>query len=210
MSPGLPRVPHGLRGLKVVTPIAAAAVLLPAIAAAWTPGPATLAVLAQGQAWSEVLPDTDGAAMIHAAVDIPASPSVVWAVMTDCRMAARLVRNVTLCRVLQTGPGGRWDTREQVTKGNLFIPTIRNVYRSDYEPHARIRFHRVDGDLRIEEGEWRLESLNGGAGTRVIYVNRVAARIVAPPAMVREGMRKDTPKVLMNLRRESVAAANAG
>ena len=47
-----------------------------------------------------------------------------------------------------------------------------------------------------------------GAGTRVIYVNLVAANILAAPAsLVREGMRKDTAKVLVNLRRESLAVA---
>jgi len=66
-----------------------------------------------------------------------------------------------------------------------------------------IRFHKVGGDLPIEEGEWRLLALNGGAGTRVIYINRVAANISAPAALVRIGIRHDTSKVLVNLRRES-------
>jgi uncharacterized protein YndB with AHSA1/START domain len=182
-----------------------AALLLAGRAEAWSPGAAAVKTLAEGQAWAEVLPDSDGAAMIHGAVDIAAPPALVWAIMTDCRMAARLVKTVTRCAVLQRGPG--WDVREQVTRGNLIVPTIRNVYRSDYEPLTRIRFRRIDGDLRIEEGEWRLEPIAGGAGTRVIYVNRVAARIAAPAALVREGMRRDTPKVLMNLSRECAARA---
>ena len=61
-------------------------------------------------------------------------------------------------------------------------------------------------DLKVEEGEWRFEPLNGGRGTRVIYVNRIAANIMAPAMLVREGLRNDTPKVLMNLKRECMAA----
>ena len=68
----------------------------------------------------------------------------------------------------------------------------------------------MGGDLKVEDGEWRLEPLNGGRGARVIYVNRIAANILAPAALVRAGLKNDTPKVLLNLRRESMAARGAG
>jgi hypothetical protein len=128
--------------------------------------------------------------------------------MTDCRLASKLVVTVTSCKVLQSDPNARWDVREQVTRGGLFFPSIHNVFRSDYQPYSLIRFHRLSGDLKIEEGEWRLEPLAGGAGTRVTYINRVAVNLFAPAFMVRAGIKRDTPKVLMNLRRESVAVAH--
>jgi hypothetical protein len=43
----------------------------------------------------------------------------------------------------------------------------------------------------------------------VIYINRVKANILVPAVMVRAGLRGSTPKVLMNLKRESQAAAAA-
>ena len=178
----------------------------PGPALAWVPGLDAQRALAHGQAWAEVLPDAQGAGLIHAAIDIAAPPRVVWATMTDCKMAARLVTTVSSCKVVQGDQARGWDVREQVTRGGLFLPAIRNVFRSDYQPYSLIRFRRVAGDLRIEEGEWRLQPMSGGAGTRVIYVNRVAADIPAPAFLVRAGMKRDTPKVLMNLRRESVAA----
>jgi hypothetical protein len=177
---------------------------------AWAPDPRVERTLAQGQAWAEVLPDTDGAGLIHAAIDIAAPPRTVWSVMTDCRLAARLVISITSCKVLQSDPQARWDIREQVTRGGLFFPALRNVYRSDYEPYSLIRFHRLSGDFRIEEGEWRLEPLAGGVATRVIYVNRVAVNLFAPAFIVRAGIKNDTPKVLLNLRRESLAAVRQG
>jgi hypothetical protein len=194
--------------LGLTIAVALSAVTGPALSSpAWSPDSGVEHALVQGQAWAEVLPDTDGAGVIHGAIDIAAPPKTVWAVMTDCRLAARLVISVTSCKVLQTDPRARWDVREQVTRGGLFLPSIRNVYRSDYQPYSVIRFHRLAGDLRIEEGEWRLEPLDGGAGTRVIYVNRVAANLFAPAFLVRAGIKRDTPKVLRNLRRESVAAS---
>lgn len=161
--------------------------------------------LKAGLPWITVTLDKDSeAALIHAAIDIPAPAERIWKAMTDCRYAARLVTNVTRCRVLSQGAG--WDVREHVTAGNMFLPTIRNVFRSDYEPYRRIRFQRVDGDLKAMQGEWGLTALNEGRWTRVTYENRLSARILAPAAMVRAGLRKDTPKVLVNLRNVSTGA----
>ena len=169
-------------------------------ASAWSPTAEAVAALATGKPWVSVTVDPSSeAAIIHAAIDIPAPPQKVWTTMIDCRNAARMVANVTRCQILSQGPG--WDVREHVTRGGPLIPSIRNVFRSDYEPYRRIRFHRVEGDLRTMEGAWGLIPLNGGRGTRVTYENRLSVRIFAPPALIRAGLRKDTPKVLENLRR---------
>ena len=159
-----------------------------------------VATLATGRPWVSVTVDpASEAALIRAAIDIPAPPQLVWTTMIDCRNAARMVTNVSRCQILSQGAG--WDVREHVTRGGPLIPSIRNVFRSDYEPYRRIRFHRVDGDLKTMEGEWGLIPLNGGKGTRVTYENRLSVRIFAPPALIRAGLRKDTPRVLENLRR---------
>ncbi|MEO7026269.1 MAG: SRPBCC family protein [Caulobacteraceae bacterium] len=172
--------------------------------------PAARSALARGQAWADVAPGADGAGLIRAMVDIAAPPRLVWRVMTDCAYAARLVSTVTSCRVLKSDPAGAWDIREQVTRGGLFFPPMRNVFRSDYRPYSEIRFHRVAGDLKIEEGFWRLDPLPGGAGTRVSYVNRVAANLIAPAFVVRMGMKQSTPKVMMNLKRTCQALVAGG
>jgi len=174
----------------------------------WEPPRDVQRQLLGGKAWADVLPDTDGAWLVHAAIDIPAPPKTVWAVMTDCRFAARLVTTLTSCKILSGGPDKGWDVREQVTRGNVFLPEIHNILRTDYQPFTVIRFHRAGGNLKAEDGQWRLEPLNGGAGARVIYVNRVAVNILAPAFMVRAGMKRDTPKVLINLKRESLALKN--
>ena len=182
----------------------------PVAAGAWTPDPKLQRQLSQGLAWADVQPSADGAGLIHAAVDIDAPPRTVWAVMTDCRMASRLISSVTSCRVVQGDQRTGWDVREHVTKANFFVPEMHNVFRSDYQPYSLIRFHRLSGDLRIEEGEWRLEPIKGGAGTEVIYVNRIAANLFAPAFLVRASLKRDTPKALLNLRREAMGAVRRG
>jgi hypothetical protein len=184
----------------------AAVLLIATCAAAWEPDGAAQAAMRTNGAWAEVEALPQGVGLIHGAVDIAAPPRLVWRIMTDCRETPKLITSADPCRVLSADPAGAWDVREQVTHGDWIVPTIHNVYRSDYQPFSLIRFHRVGGDLKVEDGEWRLEALDGGRETRVIYTNRIAANILAPGALVREGLRRDTPKVLLNLRRECLAA----
>lgn len=196
--------------MKTHLAIAAAltSLVFPPAARAWAPTAEATRALAAGKPWSEVSPAPDGAGLIHAAIEIPAPPQLVWSIMNDCRLLNRLITTAISCRILQgDADHGGWDVRETVTKGNFFIPTIHNVYRSEYQPYTLIRFRKAGGDLKVEEGEWRLEPINGGAGTRVIYENLVAANIMAPAPLVREGMRRDTAKVLVNLRQVSVSMA---
>jgi hypothetical protein len=197
----------GVRASPVFSILVAVAVLAATRAMAWEPGTDAQPTLRAGGAYADVDAEPEGVGLIHGVVDIPAPPRVVWRVMTDCRETPKLIASAAPCRVLSSGPG--WDVREQVTRGGLFVPTIHNIYHSDYQPFTLIRFHKVGGDLKVEDGEWRLEPLNGGRATRVIYINRIAANILAPAALVRAGLRNDTPKVLMNLRRESMAARGA-
>jgi hypothetical protein len=189
--------------VKFVLTIAAAlgGLLAAPLARAWAPAGQDMRVLGAGQPVSEVMAADGGAGLIHAAIDIPAPARTVWMVMNDCRFIKRLITSALSCRIVQgdaehTG----WDIKETVTKGNFLIPSIHNVYRSDYQPYSLIRFRKAGGDLKVEEGVWRLVSINNGAGTRVIYENLVAADLMLPAGLVREGMRRDTAKVLANLR----------
>lgn len=156
--------------------------------------------LRAGQPWISVTLAPDGqSALIRAAIDIPSAPGPIWRAMTDCEANKAMIRSLAGCRVLRSGQG--WDIREHVTRGGPLLPSFRYVVRSDYEPQRRIRFRRLEGDVKVMEGEWVLTALDGGRATRVSYENRLAAPILAPPILVRAGLRRDTPKVLENLRR---------
>jgi uncharacterized protein YndB with AHSA1/START domain len=169
--------------------------------------PKAQAALARGEAFAEVTPDPDGVSgRVRAVVDIDAPPDLVWRVMTDCATAGKMITNLASCRILSGDHRRGWDVREHVTRKSLFFPKMRIVFRSDYEPVSRIRFRLIEGDLKVEQGEWRLQALKGGAATRVFYDNRLAVDWAVPKALMREALRKDTPKVLVNLRGACEAA----
>jgi hypothetical protein len=144
------------------------------------------------------------AADVTASIDIAAPPPIVYAVMLDCSLALRIVSGLESCRVLERSADGAWDVREHIISINILLPRIRNVFRSDYDRDRRIRFRRVDGDLRASEGEWRLQPLAAGTATRVTYRSRVALSAPVPGLLVRAAIRYDVPSTLVALRRESM------
>ena len=154
----------------------------------------------------EVLADTKGASGdIRAQVDIAATPATVWRVLIDCAQVPHLMVGAKTCKVLQHDPAGRWDVREQISSGGL-LPAIRTVMRSDYDAPRSVHFHRVDGDLKVLEGSWRLEPLDSGLRTRVSYDSRVAAPFGIPAFVARSVLRGDMPKTMNNLRNACEAA----
>ncbi len=168
---------------------------------------ATAALAAAEQPSVQVAAGADGASqVVRGSVDIAAPPSVVWRMITDPEEAARLFVNIRSTRVLRRDPAGRWDVREQISKGGV-MPSVRTVVRSDYAPPFSVRFHCIDGDIKQLDGEWRLTPLDGGARTRLSYENRLTSPFPAPGAMVRSALRRDTPRTLANLRDASEAEA---
>jgi uncharacterized protein YndB with AHSA1/START domain len=194
-----------VQGLAVRLLLLMLALATPAFA--WEPDATALEVLRRSEPFVEVMSEPGRASgLIHGAIEIAAPPERVWRTMTDCQLAPRMVARLKTCRILERDPAGHWDVREHVSRTG-FLPPVRNVIRSDYEPPRRLRFHRVGGDLEVFEGEWRLVSLNGGARTRVVYENRAAFPFAVPRALGRMALRHDVPLALEALRRESLAAA---
>ncbi len=169
-------------------------------AGAWTP--AQTATLAAGHPVVELAPTPDGdATRIHAAVDIAAPAQRIWSVMTDCAREVRFVPGLKSCRVLERGPAGRWDVREHEISWVWFLPRIRSVFRADYDPPKRLRFHRISGTLTRNEGEWRLTAAPKG-GTRVSYDAVVGVSVPVPDFMVESALKRDIATVLRQLKQE--------
>ena len=190
--------------MRFLTVFAVVALLAPRVARADIAiGSAEEARLAAGDVLVDVhIDDAQDAAAVSAVADITAAPQAVWAVMTDCDRAPRFVPDLVSCRVLERDPSGAWDVREHIIDWTWLLPNIRNVFRSDYEPPHRLRFKRVDGDLRLSEGEWRLEPLNGGSATRVYYSALLSPNSWIPASLALSSVRNDVPKIMRALRRE--------
>lgn len=146
--------------------------------------------------------DAENVARVSAVIDIAASPQAVWDVMIDCARAPKFVPDLVSCRILERDPAGSWDVREHIIDWAWFLPNIRNVFRSDYEPPYVLKFKRVDGDMERSEGEWKLEPLSGGAATRLSYSALLLPKSWIPPSMALSSVRSDVPEILKAVRRE--------
>jgi hypothetical protein len=193
--------------MKFHTLAAIAVLALPASAAAWTPTKEALAQAQAGKVWFTVTPDPQGAAALsRAVVDIDAPPAIVWKVMMDCSAAARIMPSNRGCRLLERDPGGKWNIREHIIKTPL-MPKVRNVFREDLDPQRRMTITRLEGDMKVLAGDWRLEPLSGGKRTRVIQEMRMQPGFSAPAGLVRQFVRGEISAGMANLRTESEAAA---
>ncbi len=150
--------------------------------------------------------DAANAAQIRAVIDIAATPAVVWAVLTDCPRMPRIIANLESCKVVQSG-GGKWDVQEHVINWSALFPKLRTVMRNTYEIGHRLMFKRVSGDMRVSEGEWRLEPVANGAATRLSYSAKVAPDFPVPQFMIEQAINTDMPNVLRAIRKASIESA---
>jgi uncharacterized membrane protein len=146
------------------------------------------------------------ALVVHASIDIAASPATVWAVIIDCNRAPKFVPNLESCRIVNRDPAGRWELRATVLN-IMLLPRIRALSRTEFEPPRRMSFKRAGGDTRIADGEWRLEPLAKGKATRLHYSAVLALNYSVPRFLVESAAARDFPTLLKGIERESLEDA---
>ena len=150
------------------------------------------------------------AAHVRASIDIAAPPLAVWGVITDCARQPQIVPNLESCRIVKHDPAGRWDIREHIINWAALMPKLRTVVRTSYDGIHRMLFKRVDGDMRISEGEWRIEPTANARASRLYYTALVAPKMPVPQFMVEHAVQNDLPNLLRSIERASVADAAKG
>ena len=148
-----------------------------------------------------------GAAHVRASIDIAAPPLIVWGVLTDCARAPHIIPNLESCQIVKHDPAGHWDIREHIINWAALMPRMRTVVRTSYEVGRRMLFKRVDGDMRISQGEWRLDPLASAHGTRLSYNALIAPSFPVPQFMVEHAIHEDLPNLLRAIERASLEDA---
>ena len=149
--------------------------------------------------------ERNAAAHIVGAISIDASPKEIWAAMVDCELAPEFVPNLVSCEITEEAEDGSYDIRRHIISFSFLGFKVENIFRSDYMPYDKISFHLVGGDLKRQEGAWTIIPQEDGQ-TIVIYEAYVALGKPVPRFMVRRGMRKDMPEVLIALREQVLNA----
>lgn len=185
--------------------LAAPALAAPAVAASdgWLATPGVEQRLAAGEVVVQTAQDIDAShprGWVRAAVRIGAPAESIWKVMTDCRQAPAFVPGLRRCRRIDGAADGSWEEIEQEVRYSWFLPTVRYVFRAEYDRPHRIDFRRVSGDLKEEEGTWRLIESPDRSATVVEYDMYVDPGFWIPQALVVRSLRRDLPAALTGLR----------
>ena len=145
---------------------------------------------------------------IRAAIRINASPETIWNVIIDCRQAVSFVPGLRRCLSIDRAHDGSWEDIEQEVRYSWFLPSIRYVFRAEYDRFHRIDFRRVSGDLKAQEGTWLLTRTADASATVVEYEMYLDPGFWVPQPLVTRSLRKDLPAALRGLRErvERVAA----
>jgi ribosome-associated toxin RatA of RatAB toxin-antitoxin module len=182
--------------LSLLEPVAAGA------QSTWVTDPAIQQRLAAGEvvvATSAIDP-AHPRGRVRAAVRIPAAPDAIWKIVTDCREALAFVPGLRHCRLVEGAADGSWQDVEHEVRYSWLLPTVRYVFRADYDRPHRINFHRISGDLKEEEGTWLFTPTADGVGTVVEYEVYVDPGFWIPQALVAPTVRRDARTVLTALR----------
>jgi ribosome-associated toxin RatA of RatAB toxin-antitoxin module len=168
-------------------------------------------VHAQGAPTVEILPDPSGqGGRVKARIVIPAPPRIVWHVMVDCANAPRYVPGLRRCTVESTTPNGQSDIRLHRISWLAGLPQLTIRFVSFYQQEREIRFERISGDVARMSGIWTFRPLDNGRATELSYDASLAPSPMLPSALVRSGLRRDTPKILEAVRAESIRQRDAG
>ncbi len=144
------------------------------------------------------------AGSVNAVIDVPARPSAVWKVLTDCEISVRVFSGLKSCKVTERDPAGVWDIREHVISPSMLLPSWRSVFRSDYTIDREIRFQRTEGDLKRLEGRWELTPQTDGATTRLTYQAAISVGGPIPSSLVKIMLETDLPKTLRAVRKAAM------
>ena len=168
---------------------------------------AAQARLAAGETVTRFTPDRSesAAGLLEAVIDIPASPDAVWKVLIDCGVAAKVFSGLKTCKIISTEAGGKADVREHTISWSALLPTVRSVFRSQYDAPKTILFSRTAGDLKRLKGEWNLAALPDGKTTRLSYAAAISVGIPVPSALVRTALEGDMPKSMKAIRAAATA-----
>ncbi|MFI4891310.1 MAG: SRPBCC family protein [Steroidobacterales bacterium] len=146
----------------------------------------------------------------HATIRIHASRAAVWAILSSCPEALKIVPGLEACEVLERAPDASWARIRQVMAYSWLLPRVRIEVKASYQQPAAMSFERVGGDLVGLRGAWDLQK--DGDYTMARYSLVLESGFWVPHWILRAVMKRDLPKMLQALRRkaESTAPENLG
>ncbi|MBW4495524.1 MAG: SRPBCC family protein [Oscillatoria princeps RMCB-10] len=110
---------------------------------------------------------------------VPATPDVVWSVLTDYESFPKFLPNVVSSKIMEAN--GNRKVVEQVSERQVFLVSVTSRVRTENTEteKQRIDFRLVDGDLKELQGSWLIEPVSeipGREPAQVLITQEVRAK----------------------------------
>lgn len=149
-----------------------------------------------------------GTVHIDLAIEIDADWQSVWGLLTACEISPEFVPNVLACRRLAAVDNCNCELFEQTVKPAFFLPKFDHVFELEYFPPQRIEVRHVSGPIDRMDGSWTLMQ-SADRPLVLIHSMTVKPGFPVPPLFIRNTLKRDMPKVLMEIRDRSERASAA-
>lgn len=136
-------------------------------------------------------------------VCIKAAPEVVWRMLADYDHLHETMPKVTSSELIEDH--GDMKVIEQTGRSGFLIFERSVRFRLRVQEHYPIRlsFEQIEGDFKVYEGSWELETLEcngGGRCTLLTYEARIKPDFFAPSFLVSFVQSQDMPVILQAVR----------
>ena len=147
---------------------------------------------------SVTLDSTEQSGSAQGTVRILAARQTVYALLTSCPEALRILPGLVSCDVLETAADHSWQRIRHVMNYSWYVPTLTYELRASYHAPSGVNVERLSGDLLTLSGSWQLEQ--EGAVTVAHYAVSLSPGVWVPHWLVRSALRRDLPKMLRALK----------
>ena len=106
-------------------------------------------------------------------------------------------------------PGLQYIKKHHRVNNNWYTPTIDFVFEARRSSETHGDFNLVEGHLKLLEGQWDFQPLEGGDGLIVSHDIRVRSSFPAPRWLVRRVLKNDLPDMLACVRGMARASLDA-
>jgi ribosome-associated toxin RatA of RatAB toxin-antitoxin module len=146
-----------------------------------------------------------GAYAVTARFEVPQSPDVVLAVLSDYEQIPRFMPDVRISTILERAPGRLVVEQEAVSKFLMFSKQVHLVLDVTETENALRFVDRCGKSFKSYVGAWRTE--RKGAGTVVTYELTAQPGFDVPEFILKRLLKRDSGMMISRLRSEFAARA---
>lgn len=148
-----------------------------------------------------------GTYAVTARFEVPQSPEIVLAVLSDYERIPRFMPDVKTSVVLERAPGRLVVEQQAVSKFMMFSKEVHLVLEVTETGHALQFTDRCGKSFKHYKGAWRVEPK--GAGTIVTYELSAQPAFEVPEFILKRLLKRDSTTQMNRLRTEFAARAVA-